>query len=194
MSHVKEFFSDVVQISNEIDKNKIEHLASELNKLRESNGRLFVIGVGGSAANASHAVNDFRKLCNIESYSPSDNIAELTARINDEGWDSSYSNWLKCSKINNNDALFVFSVGGGNLEKNVSTNLIEAIKLAKSVNARILGIVGRDGGYAYQEGNVVLLIPVVQNVLVTPYSESFQAVVWHCLVSHPLLQICNTKW
>ena len=162
--------------------------------MQKKKGRIFFLGVGGSAANSSHAVNDFRKLCNIESYTPTDNVSELTARINDEGWDTSLSNWLKVSKLNKNDAIFIMSVGGGNLKKKVSVNLINAIKYAKKNKSKIFGIVGKKDGYTRINANVSILIPNVNNKLITPHTEAFQAVVWHCLVSHPLLQVHKTKW
>ena len=169
-------------------------MVSELVALRSRSGRLFVLGVGGSAGNASHAVNDFRKLCGIEAYAPTDNVAELTARTNDEGWETVFVEWLKVSKLSSNDAILVLSVGGGNLERNVSPNLVSALRLAKEINARVLGVVGKESGYASQVGDVVVVIPVVSEDLITPYSESFQAVVWHGLVSHPAMQLSPTKW
>ena len=162
--------------------------------VKKNNGRLFVLGVGGSAANASHAVNDFRKLAGIETYAPTDNVAELTARTNDEGWQTVFSGWLKVSKLNSKDCLFILSVGGGNKEKVVSPNLIEAIDLAKVVGARVTGIVGRDGGYTAQNADVCLVVPNVNPETVTPHSESFQAVIWHLMVSHPKLKSNPTKW
>lgn len=177
-----------------IDYNKIEVFAEELAHLRANEERLFVLGVGGSAANASHAVNDFRKLCAIETYAPTDNVSELTARTNDEGWETVFSKWLKISRINQNDAILVFSVGGGNKEKNVSVNLINALDHAKLVGATILGIVGRDGGHTAKVADVVVIIPTVDMELVTPQAEAYQAVVWHCLVSHPNLKVQETKW
>jgi D-sedoheptulose 7-phosphate isomerase len=162
--------------------------------VKSAGGRLFVLGVGGSAANAGHAVNDFRKLAGIETYAPTDNVAELTARTNDEGWQTVFSGWLKVSRLSAKDCLFILSVGGGNKEKNVSPNLIEAIDLAKSVGARITGIVGRDGGYTSQNADVCLVVPTVNSGTVTPHSESFQTVVWHLMVSHPKLKSNPTKW
>ena len=192
--HTRKYFLQVQSIAESIDKEEIERLVASLAFLRKSGGRLFILGVGGSAANASHAVNDFRKLCRIEAYSPTDNVSELTARINDEGWDSSFSGWLKNSNLKETDAVFVLSVGGGNLEKQVSINLVHAIDLARERKAKIFGIVGRDGGYTKRHGDVVVLVPVVEEQLVTPHSEAYQAVVWHCLVSHPDLQVNATKW
>jgi D-sedoheptulose 7-phosphate isomerase len=194
MNHTAKFFDEVSQIARSMDAEKVEALCDELVSLRERDGRLFIIGVGGSAANCSHAVNDFRKLCGIESYAPTDNVSELTARTNDEGWQTVFSEWLKVSRATRNDAILVLSVGGGNLEKNVSANLVLAIQEAKSRGLRILGIVGRDGGYTKQAGDVVVVIPTVDDSRITPHSEAFQAVVWHCLVSHPNLQKNATKW
>jgi D-sedoheptulose 7-phosphate isomerase len=194
MEHVEKYFQQVSKISTKIDLQEIEAMASAIAAVRERGGRLFILGVGGSAANASHAVNDFRKLCNVETYAPTDNVSELTARTNDDGWETVFSGWLKTSKIDKNDAVLVFSVGGGNLEKNVSVNLLRALELAKKVSATILGIVGRDGGYTKKMGDCVIVIPTIDAGLVTPHTEAFQAVVWHCLVSHPVLQRHNTKW
>jgi D-sedoheptulose 7-phosphate isomerase len=193
-NHILTFFSQVNLISNSIDKQEIENLAISLLKVRENEGRLFFLGVGGSAGNCSHAVNDFRKLCGIESYAPTDNVSELTARINDDGWDVALAAWLKASRLKQNDAIFILSVGGGNFEKNVSVNLIKAIEYAKEKGAKVFGIVGRDGGYTKKVGDNVVVVPVVDEKLVTPHSEAFQAVVWHCLVSNPILQIQATKW
>lgn len=192
--HLDNYFNLISDISKGIDKNKVSELINCLVKIRDNNGRLFFLGVGGSAANASHAINDFRKLCNIQCYSPFDNVSELTARINDEGWESALEEWLKVSKIGINDAIFILSVGGGNLEKNVSVNLINAIKYAKEKSAKIFGIVGRDGGYTKTHGDCVILVPTLDETLVTPISESFQAVIWHSIVSSPDLQVNKTKW
>ena len=194
MMHTQTFFNEVTQIAQQIDIDAIEKLAHELSDLRERNGRLFLLGVGGSAGNCSHAVNDFRKLCGIEAYAPVDNVSELTARTNDEGWDTIFSGWLKVSKANANDAVLVFSVGGGNLEKNVSPNIVQGLKLAKERGMKIFGVVGRDGGYTKQVGDCVIVVPTVDANRVTPHAEAFQGVVWHCLVSHPVLQQMATKW
>jgi len=191
-SHI--FFDEVIKISEQINQNLIEQLAIELKDLREKNGRLFVLGVGGSAANSSHAVNDFRKLCGIEAYAPVDNVSELTARTNDDGWGTVFANWLQVSHANEKDAIFVLSVGGGNLEKNVSPNIVMALKLAKERNLKIYGVVGRDGGYTKQVGDCVIVVPTVSESRITPHAEAFQAVVWHCLVSNPVLQQKPTKW
>jgi D-sedoheptulose 7-phosphate isomerase len=192
--HIESYFEQVKSISELINKSEILELAEALLKIRKNDGRLFFLGVGGSAGNCSHAVNDFRKLCGIESYAPTDNVSELTARINDDGWDVALAAWLKASRLKENDAIFILSVGGGNLEKNVSVNLIKAIDYAKEKNAKVFGIVGRDGGYTKKIGDNVIVVPVVDEKLVTPHSEAFQAVVWHCLVSSPILQIQATKW
>lgn len=193
-SHIQEFFDGASEICRRIDSSKVEALASELAVLRSQNGRLFILGVGGSAGNASHAVNDFRKLCGIEAYAPTDNVSELTARTNDEGWATIFVEWLKVSKLSSRDAILVFSVGGGNLERNISPNLVSAVQLAKQVGAKVLGVVGKEDGYTAQVGDVVVVIPIVHENLITPYSEGFQAVVWHSLVSHPALQASPTKW
>jgi len=192
--HTKTYFTEVINIANQIDYNIISEMALELSKLRNRKGRLFFLGVGGSAANCSHAVNDFRKICEIESYSPVDNISELTARTNDEGWETTFSEWLKTSQLNHNDALFILSVGGGSKQKNISPNLVKAIDLAISKKIPIFGIVGKDDGYTFQKGNYVVKIPIISEDRITPHSEAFQAVVWHCLVSNPLLVIRKTKW
>ena len=165
-----------------------------IGELRATGGRLFILGVGGSAANASHAVNDFRKIGGIEAYAPTDNVSELTARTNDEGWATVFESWLKISKLQARDAVLVFSVGGGDLERNVSPNLVAALKLAKSVGAKIIGVVGRDGGYTAKVADACVLIPMVNTAHVTPHSEAFQAVVWHLLVSHPAVKVEQTKW
>jgi D-sedoheptulose 7-phosphate isomerase len=190
----KKYFKDISEISSNLETNKVDALAKSLKKIRDQKGRIFFLGIGGSAGNCSHAVNDFRKLCNIESYTPTDNVSELSARINDEGWKSSFSNWLKVSNLSSKDCLFIMSVGGGNKKKKVSENLIEAIKLAKIKKAKIFGIVGYNGGYTGKNSDISIKIPKIDKNLITPYTESFQAIVWHCLVSHPLLKINNTKW
>ena len=163
-------------------------------EIKKNNGRLFFLGVGGSAANSSHAVNDFRKICDIECYCPTDNVSEFSARVNDDGWDSSFAEWLKVSKLNSRDAIFIFSVGGGNIEKKVSTNLVKSIDFSKRVGSKILGVVGCDGGYTKKNGNTIIVVPTIDENLVTPHTEAFQALVWHCLVSHPALQKNKTKW
>ena len=193
-NHIYNYFNQISFLSKLIDKQQVEKLVKALIKIRKNKGRVFFLGVGGSAGNCSHAVNDFRKICEIESYAATDNVSELTARINDDGWNSSFANWLKVSNLNSADAIFIMSVGGGNKKKNVSVNLIEAIKFAKKKRAKVFGIVGRDGGYTKKEGNCVILVPTIDEKLVTPFSESFHSVIWHCLVSHPLLQIKKMKW
>ena len=192
--HIEQYFKQVGSIVDQIDKQQIAALVAGLVELRKGGGRLFLLGVGGSAGNASHAVNDFRKLCALEAYAPTDNVSELSARINDEGWDGALAAWLKVSRLSSKDALLILSVGGGNLEKSVSVNLIQAIDLARERKAKVFGIVGRDGGHTKQAGDVVVVIPPVSDKNVTPHSEAFQAVVWHCLVSHPSLQMEPTKW
>lgn len=194
MSFSELHLQESIEITKAIDAEKIEKIVDLLVNVKATGGRLFVLGVGGSAANAGHAVNDFRKLAGIETYAPTDNVAELTARTNDEGWETVFSGWLKVSKITSKDCLFILSVGGGNKEKNVSPNLIEAIDLAKEVGARVTGIVGRDGGYTAQNADVCLLVPTVNPNTVTPHSESFQTVIWHLMVSHPKLKSNPTKW
>ncbi len=194
MDHVTTFFDQAAQICAIIDRGAVERMARGLRDIREGGGRLFILGVGGSAGNASHAVNDFRKLCGIESYAPTDNVPELTARTNDEGWDTVFAGWLKTSRINAKDGVLVFSVGGGNAEHKVSMNLIHGLKVAKENSARVFGVVGRDGGYTATVADVVVIVPTVDESLVTPHAEAFQAVVWHCLVSHPVLQVQRTKW
>jgi len=194
LSYGSEFFSDVIEVSRRFDVSAVEQMANELVSLRERGGRLFLLGVGGSAGNCSHAVNDFRKLCGIEAYSPIDNVSELTARTNDEGWDTVFTGWLEISRLNANDAILVFSVGGGDAQRKVSVNIVKAVELGKARGARVLGIVGRDNGHTATRGDIVIVVPQVNADRVTPLSEAFQAVVWHCLVSHPALQIRATKW
>ncbi len=191
---IKNYFEKISLISQIIDINELNNLVYELKKLKMRNGRLFILGVGGSAGNASHAVNDFRKLCNIESYCPTDNTSELTARINDEGWNSSFENWLKVSKVKKSDSVFVLSVGGGSKSKKISVNIIKAIDYVKKKKVKIFGIIGKKDGYAKLKGDNVIVVPEVDKKMTTPFSEAFQAVIWHCLVSHPLLQECKTKW
>lgn len=194
MDFIRRYFSQVGKIAALIDTGEIEALVGGLADLRDRGGRLFILGVGGSAANAAHAVNDFRKLCDIEAYAPTDNVSELTARTNDEGWTTVFAAWLATSRLCSRDALLIFSVGGGNAEMNVSVNLIEAIDLARVRGATVLGIVGRDGGYTREAGDHVVVVPTVDPDLVTPHAEAFQAVIWHCLVSHPTLRTQKTKW
>jgi D-sedoheptulose 7-phosphate isomerase len=194
MSYAAQYFSEAIRILETLDPNHVEKLVDELAAVRERGGRLFVLGVGGSAGNASHAVNDFRKICGIEAYAPTDNVSELTARTNDDGWASVFSRWLEVSRLDRDDMVFVFSVGGGNREKNVSPNLVEALELAKRVGARIGGVVGRDGGYTARVADACVVIPTVNKDAITPHTEAFHAVVWHLCVSHPKLQKSATKW
>lgn len=194
MDYINNFLKEAHEIIDLIDKKQIEKMVILLNDLRSNEGRLFLLGVGGGAGHASHAVNDFRKICGIEAYTPTDNVSELTARVNDDGWDTSYMNWLKISKLNKKDMLFVFSVGGGNAEKNISMNLVKSLQLAQEVGAKVCGVVGRDGGYTAQIADACIVIPPINSETITPQTEAFQAVVWHLIVSHPKLQKFEMKW
>jgi D-sedoheptulose 7-phosphate isomerase len=194
MTYTQQHLNEASKIIAQLDVPSIEKMVSLLADLRRRMGRLFILGVGGSAGNASHAVNDFRKIVGIEAYAPTDNVSELTARTNDEGWASVFVEWLKVSRLQSNDMIFVFSVGGGNLDKNISPNLVTALQHAKSVGAQVLGVVGRDGGYTAKVANACVIIPTVNAETVTPHSEAFQAVIWHLLVSHPALKATQTKW
>lgn len=194
MSYAEQHLTETVEIIEKMDVAIIEKMADLLSQVKTDGSRIFFLGVGGSAGNCSHAVNDFRKIVGIESYAPTDNVAELTARTNDEGWASIFVEWLKVSKLSSKDMLFILSVGGGNLEKNISPNLVEALKFAKSVGSRVIGVVGRDGGYTAQVADACVIIPTVNADNVTPHSEAFQAVIWHLLVSHPKLKANQTKW
>jgi len=194
MNYTQQHLQEASQIITEIDVDAVEAMAALLVKVRERRGRLFFLGVGGSAGNCSHAVNDFRKIVGIESYAPTDNVSELTARTNDEGWDTVFVEWLKTSQLEGKDAVFVLSVGGGDLDKNISPNLVRALQYARNVGARITGIVGRDGGFTATVADACLIIPTVNPETVTPHSEAFQAVIWHLLVSHPALKARQTKW
>jgi D-sedoheptulose 7-phosphate isomerase len=194
MSYARKHLQEAAEILERLDRDAIEKVASLLAGVKENGGRLFFLGVGGSAANCSHAVNDFRKIAAIECYAPTDNVAELTARTNDEGWASVFVEWLKISRLSHRDGLFIMSVGGGDLEKNISANLVGAIQLAKHVGAKVTGIVGRDGGYTARAADACVIVPVVNTETLTPHTESFQAVIWHLLVSHPLLKARRTKW
>jgi D-sedoheptulose 7-phosphate isomerase len=190
----KQFLDESIMLIQKLDTDAIEAVAAGLAAVRAGNGRLFILGVGGSAGHAGHAVNDFRKICGMEAYAPTDNVSELTARVNDEGWDTCFAEWLKVSKLGKADGLLVFSVGGGNREKNVSVNLVRSIELAKERGAKVYGIVGRDGGFTKQAADACVVIPTVSAERVTPHTEGFCAVVWHLLVSHPTLQQAKTKW
>jgi len=194
MEYIKQYIADAKQIIDMIDIEQIQMMINLLNNLKESKGRLFILGVGGGAGHASHAVNDFRKICGIEAYTPTDNVSELTARINDDGWDTAYLNWLKGSNLDNDDVLLVFSVGGGNLEKRISVNIVNSLQYAKELGTKICGVVGRDGGYTLKVADACVLIPLVNNDTITPHTEGFQAIVWHLLVSHPELQKYEMKW
>lgn len=194
MSFSKEYLNECIEICNRIDPEEIEKMASLINSIRDNDGRIFFLGVGGGAGHAGHAVNDFRKICSIESYAPTDNVSELTARVNDEGWDTSYVNWLKGSKLCKKDLLFVFSVGGGNLEKNISVNILKSLQLGVERGSKICGVVGRDGGYTAQVADACIVVPTVNEANITPHTEAFQAVVWHLLVAHPMLLANEMKW
>lgn len=194
MSYAKRYLQEAVEILEQLDAAQIEAMADALAQLRERGGRLFFIGVGGGAGNASHAVNDFRKIAGIESYAPSDNVSELTARVNDDGWESSYAEYLRGSRLRAEDGLFVFSVGGGNREQNVSANIVRALELARERGANVFGVVGRDGGFTAQVADHCVVVPTVSGDTVTPHTESFQALLWHLLVSHPKLQRHEMKW
>ena len=194
MNFIKQHLIESQEIIDKIDPKDILAMVSDLKDIKEKQGRIFFLGVGGSAGNCSHAVNDFRKILSIESYCPTDNVSELTARINDDGWDTVFIEWLKISKLSKTDAIFVMSVGGGNLEKNISPNLVKALEYGKTVGCKILGIVGRDGGYTAKVADSFVIIPTVSSASVTPHTEAFQAVIWHLIVSHPDLQPSLTKW
>ena len=194
MNYAQKHVSEAIEILNKIDVSSIEKMADLIAGIRLSEGRLFFLGVGGSAGNCSHAVNDFRKIVGIESYAPTDNVSELTARTNDEGWATVFVEWLKTSKLSDRDAVFVLSVGGGNLKENISPNLVKALQYAKSIGAKVTGIVGRDGGFTASIADTCVIIPTVNTNTITPHSEAFQAVVWHLLVSHPKLKVHQTKW
>lgn len=194
MGYVQQYVEEATIVLERLDQTAIEHTVDLLLELRERSGRLFLIGVGGGAGHASHAVCDFRKIAQIEAYAPSDNVSELTARVNDEGWDTCYANWLRGSRLNETDMVFVFSVGGGDAKKNISANLVRALEHAREVRATICGVVGRDGGYTAQVADACVIIPVVNPSTITPHTESFQALVWHLLVSHPKLKAAETKW
>ncbi len=193
-SYTERYLSEVSQIADALDRGAVQQLVGVLTRLQSSGGRLFVLGVGGSAGNASHAVNDFRKITGIEAYTPTDNVSELTARINDDGWDSSFAGWLEVSRLRPEDAVLVFSVGGGNAEAGISTNIVYALDFARKIGASILGIVGRDGGYTARVSDACVIVPTVNSGTITPHTEAFQAVVWHLIVSHPALKRNEMKW
>ena len=194
MQFIDQYFHEAKIIIDKIDRDQILKMISIINETRSNNGRMFVLGVGGGAGHASHAVNDFRKICGLEAYTPTDNVSELTARVNDDGWETAYVNWLKISKLNKNDIILVFSVGGGNLEKNISVNILKSLELAKELGTRICGVVGRDGGYTAKVADACVVVPPINPETVTPHTEAFQAVIWHLLVSHPDLRKYEMKW
>ncbi len=194
MTYSAQHLAETRDIVAALDPALLERIVEGLAAVRERGGRLFILGVGGSAANASHAVNDFRKICGFECYAPTDNVSELTARTNDEGWATVFAEWLRGSRLNERDGLLILSVGGGSLERNVSPNLVEALKLAKTVGASVFGICGKDGGYTAQVADACVIIPTVNPANITPHSEAFQGVVWHLFVSHPRLKVAQTKW
>ena len=194
MTFSNQFIKECIDVLQTVNENDIENIANELSKVRGKGGRLFIIGSGGGAGHASHAVCDFRKLCNIEAYAPYDNVSELTARVNDEGWDVTILNWLKVSRIRENDGILLFSVGGGNAKKNISSNIVKALQYAQEMGSTITGIVGKDGGFTKESGNAVVVVPTINQNHITPITEGFQALIWHLLVSHPKLQVNPTKW
>ncbi|HZP03254.1 MAG TPA: SIS domain-containing protein [Terracidiphilus sp.] len=194
MDFVSRYLQEVTEITGKLDSSRIEAMIQILLETRRNQGRLFILGVGGSAGSATHAVNDFRKIANIESYTPTDNVSELTARVNDDGWDTSFSRWLEGSRLRKNDTLMIFSVGGGNREKNISMNIVKALELAKSVGSKIVGVVGRDGGYTARVGDAIVIIPTISGDTVTPHAEAFQGVIWHLIVSDPRIKANEMKW
>jgi D-sedoheptulose 7-phosphate isomerase len=194
MNYTAQYLDEAIQILRKLDQKAVEHMLSLILELRERGGRIFFLGVGGGAGHASHAVNDFRKIAGIEAYAPTDNVSELTARINDDGWETSYRNWLRGSRLKKGDMIFVFSVGGGDAKRNISSNLVAALQYAKQVGAKICGVVGRDGGFTARVSDACVLIPVVNFETLTAHTESFQALVWHLLVSHPQLRAAEMKW
>jgi len=194
MTHINQYIQETIKILELIDQSQIQSTLDLLLQLRARGGRLFFLGVGGGAGHASHAVNDFRKIAGIEAYTPSDNVSELTARVNDEGWETAYAQWLRGSRLGSNDMVFVFSVGGGDVERNISCNLVRALQYAKEVGATICGVVGRDGGFTARVADACVVVPVVNRDTVTPHTEAFQAIVWHLLVSHPAIKVAEMKW
>jgi len=193
-SYTEHYLNETIQVVEQLDRDAIDHMVRIFVETREKGGRLFILGVGGSAGNASHAVNDFRKIAGMEAYAPTDNVSELTARINDDGWDTAFARWLEGSRLNDKDLLFVLSVGGGNREMNVSVNLVKALEYAKEIGAKICGVVGRDGGFTAEVADACAIVPTISAHSVTPLAESFQAVIWHLIVSHPDVQVGETKW
>ncbi len=194
MDFINGFLEEANQIINKIDRHQIDKMIKIIRNVRDAKGRMFFLGVGGGAGHASHAVNDFRKICGIEAYSPTDNVSELTARVNDDGWESSYLNWLKGSRMTKEDLIFIFSVGGGHIEKNISANIVKSLVYAQELGTKICGVVGRDGGYTAKVADACVIIPTINEETITPQTEGFQAVVWHLLVSHPQLQKYDMKW
>lgn len=194
INYTGKYLEEVIEITNSIDRKEIDKMVNVILNVKKSEGRIFMLGVGGGAGNASHAVNDFRKIAGIECYAPTDNVSELTARVNDDGWDTSFVNWLKGSRLSSNDCIFIFSVGGGNLEKNVSVNLVNSVKYAKEVGSSVIGIVGKDGGYTAKAADACVIIPTVNSETITPHTESFQGTIWHLLVTHPLIKSFEMKW
>ena len=194
MTFITQFLSEAKKIIEQVDGDAVERMVELVESTRSKGGRLFILGVGGSAGNASHAVNDFRKIVGIEAYAPTDNVSELTARINDDGWASVFEGWLAVSHLRKDDLILVFSVGGGSLEKNISPNLVRALQYSRKVGARIIGVVGRDGGYTAQVADACVIVPTVNSQNITPHSEAFQSIIWHLMVSHPLLKASQTKW
>ena len=194
MNFINQYLKESKEIIDLLDKNEIVKMVNLIKNTRDNKGRMFILGVGGGAGHAGHAVNDFRKICGIEAYAPTDNVSELTARVNDDGWDTSYSNWLKGSNLNEKDVLLIFSVGGGHLEKNISVNIVKSMELAQKRDSKICGVVGRDGGYTAQVADACVIIPPINTENITPHTEGFQALVWHLLVSHPDLQKYDMKW
>ena len=192
--YTRNYYEEVAKVAQGIDQAAVDQMVDILADTRAKGGRLFVLGVGGGAGHAGHAVNDFRKICDIEAYAPTDNVSELTARVNDDGWSTIFANWLRGSRVRAGDVLLIFSVGGGNAEKNISPNIVEALKLAKSVGAKVIGVVGRDGGFTKQVADACIVVPTVNSETVTPHTEAFQAVVWHGIVSHPKLLANEMKW
>lgn len=192
--YTSQYLDEAVQIISRLDRGQINAMVRIIADIRSGGGRLFFLGVGGSAGNCSHAVNDFRKIAGVECYAPTDNVSELTARINDDGWDTVFANWLRGSRLGPKDGIFVFSVGGGSLEKNISPNLVRALELAKQVGAKVIGVVGRDGGFAAKVADACVIVPVVNDGTITPHTEAFQAVIWHLIVTHPDLKAHEMKW